>query len=189
MARLIAERQDVVAMLGEVFRRFGYEGTSIARITAATKLGKGSLYHFFPGGKDEMAEAVLAHIQDWFETEIFTPLEDDPPGQALEAMFVRIARYFHSGRRICLVGALALEETRDRFATAIHSYFSRWLTALSGALHRGGIDRPDADRLARDMIAGIQGAIILARALDDERQFTAMIDGMRRTIAAATPRI
>ena len=60
MARIVMERADVLPMLGEVFREHGFEGASLAAITARTGLGKGSLYHFFPGGKEEMAAAVLA---------------------------------------------------------------------------------------------------------------------------------
>jgi hypothetical protein len=29
-------------------------------------LGKGSLYHFFPGGKEDMAKAVLDEVAVWF---------------------------------------------------------------------------------------------------------------------------
>ncbi|MCX5494455.1 TetR/AcrR family transcriptional regulator [Kaistia dalseonensis] len=180
MARLIAERSDVVPVLAEIFRRYGFEGTSLARITEQTRLGKGSLYHFFPGGKEEMAEAVLAHIRDWFEAEIFRPLEEDPPDEAIEHMFASVDDYFRSGRRICLVGAFALEETRDRFAAAVGNYFERWLATLSTAHQRGGMDKETADRLARDTVAGIQGAIVLARALNDETHFTAVLKTLRR---------
>ena len=55
MARVIAEREDVIPLLGEVFRTYGFEGASLARISEGTKLGKGSIYHFFPGGKEEFA--------------------------------------------------------------------------------------------------------------------------------------
>ena len=51
---MVAERADTLPALAEVFREYGYEGTSLARITKATGLGKGSLYHFFPGGKAEI---------------------------------------------------------------------------------------------------------------------------------------
>jgi AcrR family transcriptional regulator len=179
MARLVAERQDVVPVLGEIFRRYGFDGTSIARVTEHTRLGKGSLYHFFPGGKDEMAEAVLAHIQDWFETNVFTPLDDRSPVEAIDAMFTAIDAYFRSGRRICLVGAFALEETRDRFATAVNGYFARWLAALSGALLRSGFGEDEAAPRAGHVIAGIQGGIVLARALDDSQHFSAMLGELR----------
>ena len=182
MARLVAERHDVVPVLGEIFRRYGFEGASIARITEGTKLGKGSLYHFFPGGKDEMAEAVLAHIRDWFEIEVFRPLEKDPPAEAIKRMFASVEDYFRSGGRICLVGAFALEETRDRFADTVSGYFGRWLSALADALQREGHRTADAHRLASSTVAGIQGAIILARALDDEEQFNAILRTLHRTM-------
>jgi TetR/AcrR family transcriptional regulator, lmrAB and yxaGH operons repressor len=67
MARLVAERADTIAPLAEVFREHGYEGAGLALIGKATGLGKGSLYHFFPNGKEEMVRAVLGEIGQWFE--------------------------------------------------------------------------------------------------------------------------
>jgi AcrR family transcriptional regulator len=64
----------VLRALGEVFRAHGYEGASLTLITEATGLGKGSLYHLFPGGKEQMAAEVLADIDGWFELNIYAPL-------------------------------------------------------------------------------------------------------------------
>jgi TetR/AcrR family transcriptional regulator, lmrAB and yxaGH operons repressor len=178
MARLVAERDDVIPILGEIFRRYGFEGASIARITEQTKLGKGSLYHFFPGGKEEMAEAVLGSIRGWFEDEVFLPLERERPEIGITRMFERVEAYFCSGRRICLLGAFALEETRDRFAVAVRGYFERWISVLSDALCRNGMKEASAEELANDIVAGIQGAIVLSRALDDERRFSIVLKNL-----------
>ncbi|GGE06560.1 TetR family transcriptional regulator [Aureimonas endophytica] len=183
MARLVQERGDVVPLVAEVFRRYGFEGASLTRLTEGTKLGKGSLYHFFPGGKEEMAEAVLAHIGDWFETEVFRPLAEEPPARAIDAMFDKVETYFRSGRRICLMGAFALEETRDRFAAMVGSYFARWLAVLATALDRAGLAETPA--LAARIVAGIQGAIVLARALDDPACFHRVLGELR--LAARVP--
>lgn len=118
MARLVAERADVVPHLAEIFREFGFEGASLARIAARTGLGKGSLYHFFPGGKEEMAAAVLAHVDHWFETEIFSSLARDGGALAIAAMCDAVAAYFRSGRRVCLVGVFALDDA-EVFAQAM----------------------------------------------------------------------
>ena len=59
MPAALITREEAVARLGDVFREHGFEGTSLSVITAATGLGKGSLYNYFPGGKDEMAAAAL----------------------------------------------------------------------------------------------------------------------------------
>ena len=72
----VSPRAAVLPQLGEVFRAHGYEGASLSLITASTGLGKGSLYHLFPGGKAQMAKEVLTEIDQWFEREVFAPLRD-----------------------------------------------------------------------------------------------------------------
>ncbi|MCK0206497.1 TetR/AcrR family transcriptional regulator [Starkeya koreensis] len=174
MAREVAERADIVPVLAEIFREHGFAGASLALITARTGLGKGSLYHFFPGGKEEMAAAVLADIDGWFEREIYVPLRagEDADGArtSLAAMFTNVDAYFRSGRRSCLIGAFALGDTRGRFAVIIDGYFWRWQMALAGALARAGHASSPVD-LAEEVLVGIQGAIVLAQARDDEDVF------------------
>lgn len=180
MPRLVAERSDALPVLAEVFREHGYEGASLSLISKATGLGKGSLYHFFPGGKEEMAEAVLSEIDLWFENHVFAPLQETSrPDAAIAAMFDSVDGYFRSGRRVCLVGALALGDTRDLFAQAVKSYFARWVDALAGALTRTKRSPASARALAEEVVAGIQGAIVLARALDDPRAFSRALARMR----------
>ena len=179
MARLIAERADALPALGEVFREYGFEGASLARITQATGLGKSSLYHFFPGGKEEMLAATLAHIDDWFETNMFAPLRDDPPRAAIAAMFEATDAYFRSGRRVCLIGVIALADTRDAFAAPVRDYFRRWIEALASALERAGHAPDDAAARAEAVVAGLQGAITLARAMNDTAIFTRCLERLR----------
>ena len=128
--RSVYQREDVLPLVAGVFRELGYDGTSISRITEKTGLGKSSLYHFFPGGKEEMAAAVLAEVDSWFTLNIFTPLHEQAAASAIPAMWQAVESYFHSGQRICLLGAFALDETRDRFASTISRYFSRWILSL-----------------------------------------------------------
>lgn len=172
MPRIVAEKSDVVAAIAEVFREHGYEGASLSQITATTGFGKGSLYHFFPGGKEDMASHILAHIDHWFETEIFAPLRTGDAATAIARMMRSVETYFQSGNRICLVGAFALTGTRDRFATPIAGYFRRWISALEGALHRTGLNQPQASQRAETAVLAIQGALVLARALNDAAVFT-----------------
>lgn len=141
MARSYLERSDLVPQLAEIFRRYGYEGASIGVIAQETGAGRSSLYHFFPGGKEEMADAVLAQISDWFEVHIFAPLRERPAPQALAEMAAAVETYFRSGQRICLVGAFALDDVRSRFSGRIESYFARWGAALAECLQRGGVAR------------------------------------------------
>lgn len=173
MTRKFSERGEIVPVLAEIFREHGFAGASLSEITRGTGLGKGSLYHFFPGGKDEMGQAVLDDVANWFELNVFNPLrESEDPAVGIDHMFKATVRFFNSGRRICLVGSFALDDTRDRFATTIHSYFAAWITALDAALRRGGFEHRAARETAENIVAGIQGALVLARSQDDPRVFT-----------------
>ncbi|QHW32271.1 TetR/AcrR family transcriptional regulator [Paenibacillus rhizovicinus] len=182
MTRTVFEKADVIPLVAEVFRELGYEGASMSKITERTKLSKGSLYHFFPGGKEEMAAEILAHIDNWFVSNVFEPLERDEPHAAIQNMWREVDAYFRSGQRICLIGAFALDETRDRFASRIRLYFRRWIDACCAALVRAGASIEAAARLSEETIGRIQGALLLSRALNDETVF-------ERTLTALAERV
>lgn len=113
MPRIGAERPDIIAALAEVFREHGDDGATLA-FSKATGLGKGSLYHFFPGGKDEMMVAVLTDIDRWFEDKVFAQLRNrEDTANAISTMFEAVIAYFRSGRRVCLVGAGARPGARS----------------------------------------------------------------------------
>ena len=183
--KTVYEKSDVVPLIGEVFREFGYEGTSMSRITERTRLGKGSLYHFFPGGKEEMGRAVLAHVDAWFVEHIFEPLERGEPRHAIARMWQGVEEYFQSGNRICLIGAFALDDTRDRFGAVIRGYFVRWIDALGKALSRAGVDEVRAACLAEKVVGGIQGALVLSRALNSPEAFTRALARMVAEVDSA----
>lgn len=181
MAKQIAERSEVVAQLGEVFRTYGYEGASLARITEGTGMGKGSMYHFFPGGKEEMAEAVLANIDGWFREQVFQPLRScEDAQQGVARMFQAVGDYFQSGQRVCLVGLFALGLERDRFTERVQGYFAEWVDALAVALERGGRAQADARAAAEDVVSGIQGALVLARACNQPEMFMRTLERLQQ---------
>ena len=186
MVRQVAERSDTSPALANVFRTYGFDGASLAVITEHTGLGKGSLYNFFPRGKEEMAEAVLDEVAGWFRAEVFEPLraESVPPSQRVQSMFVTVADYFRSGQRICLFGAFALGEERSRFGTKVRTYFDEWTVALAAALAGAA----DSIGLAEEAVAGIQGAIVMSRALDDSAVYSRVTTKLEdRLVQALTP--
>lgn len=184
MPARIYDQKTIITRLGEVFRDHGFEGASMTEISKATGLGKGSLYHAFPGGKEQMAEAVLADIDQWFETNVFRPLADEEkrPLAAVQNMLDACETYFRNGGRVCLVGVFALGSTRDRFSHAIASYFHRWHDALRTCLSRANLNKRAADDLSEEILSRIQGGLIIARAFDDPSCFGREIDRLRNVL-------
>jgi TetR/AcrR family transcriptional repressor of lmrAB and yxaGH operons len=174
--RILTNRADAVPALAEVFREHGFEGASLSMLSKATGLGKGSLYNFFPGGKEEMMDAVLADIDQWFATTIFSPLEQArDPAATITAMVKDVTAYFQSGGRVCLIGSMCLGSSGDPFSSRVRSYFSRWISALAHCLEAGHLPSSLAMHLAEETVSGIQGAIVLARALSDEATFVRIV--------------
>jgi TetR/AcrR family transcriptional repressor of lmrAB and yxaGH operons len=173
---ILTNRADAVPALAEVFREHGFEGASLSTLSKATGLGKGSLYNFFPGGKEEMMDAVLADIDQWFATTIFSPLEQArDPAATITAMVKDVTAYFQSGGRVCLIGSMCLGSSGDPFSSRVRSYFSRWISALTHCLDVGHLPSSLAMHLAEETVSGIQGAIVLARALSDEATFVRIV--------------
>ena len=92
--------------------------------------------------------------------------------------------YFHSGDRICLVGVIALGASRDTFAGQVRDYFKRWNDALALVLRRSGLSASVARRRSTDALLTIQGALVLARALDDSRVFGQAMSEMTTRLLA-----
>jgi len=179
-----SDRADILASLAEVFRAHGYEGATLTLISEATGLGKGSLYNFFPRGKEQMADEVLAAIDLWFVDHIYTPLRKaSDPAKGIAAMYAATDAYFRSGQRVCLVGVVALGASRDLFGEKVKVYFVGWVDALAAALRRFGNEKGAARRKAEHAVLEIQGALVIARAFDDPKVFSrALKESERRLV-------
>ena len=117
-------------------------------------------------------EAVLADIDAWFRATIFISLEEaGDPVSAIRSMMAEVTAYFRSGGRVCLVGWIGLGSSGTAFAGRIRAYFARWVAALAACLEAGGVPPGQARTLAEEAVSGIQGAIILARALNEDAAF------------------
>jgi len=147
----------------------------MARIAKASGLGKASLYHYFPEGKVQMARAVLDWVRHWFDDNVFAPLESvHPPRQRIVSMLDSLAGYYEQGQCACLPALFALTAERELFSEQIQEFHGRWLQALAQTLTDSGLARDIAQRRAHDGLERIQGALVLARGMGDEKLFAAM---------------
>lgn len=163
MTRTRRSRDEVIPDLRDTFRRHGYDGASLNLISDATGLGRASLYHHFPGGKDEMVEAALDDVQAMVDTQIIAVLNTDAaPDARLAAMAKALSAYYQDGRLGCLCATLAL--TAPMYRDRVRKIFERWEAALSRLAVEEGLDQLAANRAAEAALASIQGALVLAAA-------------------------
>ncbi|WP_287128325.1 TetR/AcrR family transcriptional regulator [Candidatus Cyanaurora vandensis] len=178
-------REEVVARLVPVFRRYGYEGASLAELAKATGLGRSSLYHYFPGGKEDMARAALESLGGWLEQHLLTPLRGPGlPAERLDQAVIALGQLYGNGKEACLLGMLVHGESRHLFQTQLRDSFLALITALAALMAETGIAPPMAHRRAEEAVVRIQGALILAGGLGDEAPFQRVLQSLKVDLLA-----
>lgn len=165
-------KETYIPCLLQLFRRYGYDGATLAKISEATGLGKASLYHHFPGGKDEMVEAVLDYLERWMEQNVLQQLKTaDEPRSRLQQMCDRLTDVYEAGKQPCLSAILLLGSARDVFHNRVQVIYQRWIDAIATVLIDAGMDETLAQQRGEDALIAIQGSLILAQGLDNPAPF------------------
>lgn len=176
-------RAEILERLSDTFRQRGYDGASLADIAAATGLGKSSLYHYFPGGKGEMAAAVLGHLAGQLEAGLFAPMETPAsPARRLSAMIETLDAFYDGGKRACLLERLTASADRASFQRPLSAVFARWLAALERLCRDAGLTPAAARARAEDALVRLQGSLVLAAGTGDPTSFTRALATIRRTL-------
>ncbi len=173
---MASDKSEIVRKLFPVFRTFGYEGATLSRISAATGLGRASLYHHFPKGKQEMAQAILNYANQWFEATVLAPLRsDDEPIQRLVAMSENLSQFYNHGQNACILSTFTFGEGHDLFQAQVQQALKSWLDNLTEVLIEAGLSEEKAHQRAEDAVIQIQGALILARGFSSTEAFERII--------------
>ncbi|MFI0352919.1 TetR/AcrR family transcriptional regulator [Actinomadura sp. 9N407] len=147
----------------------GYFGTGLNEVIQAGKAPRGSLYHHFPGGKDQLIAEALAVSGEEIDT-LVRSLADDAPSATdlIEAVLDALAdRMEEAGyAKGCPIATVALEvaATNDPLQKVCAEVYEAWQRALADRLVVDGHAPDHADDLACSLLALIEGALVLARA-------------------------
>jgi TetR/AcrR family transcriptional regulator, lmrAB and yxaGH operons repressor len=187
-ARLLP-KPEVVARLTAVFRRHGYDGATLSLLSEATGLGKASLYHHFPGGKEDMALAVLERVEAWVQAQIVQPLRGPGvPRERLGRMIKAIDELYAGGREGCLLNALSLGSARATFQERLRRAFKTWIGAIAAVLADAGLKAEEATRRAEDAVLRIEGALVVGAGLGSPAPFRRLIQALPdELLAGARP--
>ncbi|AWH17992.1 TetR family transcriptional regulator [Stenotrophomonas sp. ZAC14D2_NAIMI4_7] len=168
--------QRVIDAAAQMLARVGLNATSIREVTKLADAPLGSTYHHFPGGKQELLAKATTLAGDKVEALLLELLRDGAvPGlERFLAMWrERLLRsQFRAG---CPVLAAAVEEPVEAVASqpraAAAEVFARWQGHLAQALISDGHAPEQAAGLASLVIASVEGAVAMSRALQDIAPF------------------
>ncbi|WP_051335546.1 TetR/AcrR family transcriptional regulator [Methylocapsa acidiphila] len=180
-----SSRDEIILRLFELFRRAGYEGVSIGEISRATGLGKSSLYYHFPGGKADMAAAVVAFAKQWMDAHVFATLRGPGPlKDRVAAMLTAIGALYDGGAAPCLVASMMLSRGTSPSEADVGALIRDWIDAVATALRESGISANEAGERAAAAIITIEGALIVARATERLDIFRDAIERVRKILMA-----
>ena len=181
-----ASKDEIVSRLFTVFRDRGFEGASLADLSRATGLGRSSLYHYFPEGKQEMAEAVLTRAQAVIEAQIFqTALAPEALRIRVRKIVSALEQTYSGGRTPCVLGQLATASLGPPARASLRDSLERWTVAIAKLARDSGMKEVLAREFAEDWIARLQGALIVQAANGStsafERTLKALLDLAKAT--------
>jgi AcrR family transcriptional regulator len=163
-------KDRIIASSAELFRRQGYTGTGVKQIAATASAPFGSLYHFFPGGKEQLGEEAIRSSGALY-LQLFQTIALQAP-DALTA----VADFFSGAARTlretdyadaCPIATVALEvaSTNEPLRLATADVFETWIDGASAYFAAAGI-APDAARaLAFSMLSLLEGGFVFSRAM------------------------
>jgi TetR/AcrR family transcriptional regulator, lmrAB and yxaGH operons repressor len=172
MAHSQVSDEELLAKILQVFRTYGYEGATLTRLSDVTGLEKASLYHRFPGGKQDMVRAVVESVNEWFAENIIGPLAaKGSPADRLQFVINRLREFYRGGRNSCLLDTLSLPAVEGRLNKALRESLQAWLKAFATIAWRSGYSKSAASDRAEEAVMKIEGSLVLARVLQDTKPF------------------
>lgn len=185
--RSAASRERFVEATEALLRERGLAGTGIQQVVARSGAPTGSLYHFFPGGKSQLAVEALrlhgARIRELLQAMFTTP---GPLPEQLRALFRTAAKGFDNagGAKGCAIGAVALDlgADDDEIRGVCQEIFDGWIDEVAPHLPWAG----EAARrsFAEMIVVALEGAFVLGRA---RRQGEAFLTAGEWLAAAVEP--
>lgn len=168
MAAPPKHRGAIVRAAATLFRRNGYAATGINEIAEVAGAPKGSLYHYFPDGKDQIGEAAVRFAGKGGVATLEKLEKEHRTAAAMMQAYCRLLAGWmtKSGFRDgCPIATTLLESAPQSEAIALagREAFAEWRAVIARALIRDGFSKQEARRLSTLAVSALEGSLILAR--------------------------
>ena len=176
----LSAREKIIPAIARVFRRFGYEAASLSLLSSETGLVRSSLYHFFPGGKEQMAAAVLDlaehHVREVFMQALVAP---GAPDRQVDKFIAKLTEYYEGGEIGCILSSLTLHDCPPAIAARVADLTEQWIAAIAAYLGARGDPPAQAQTKAEQAVRLIEGGLVLALATRQPRRFETSLQDLR----------
>jgi TetR/AcrR family transcriptional repressor of lmrAB and yxaGH operons len=186
----MSTREQIIETTSHLLEQQGYYATGLNQIVRESGAPKGSLYYYFPEGKEELTAEAIDRSARQFTTIIETELARyDDPAETIHRFMRGLAEHVEASE--CRGGApiatVALETAgrSDRLTAACQLAYSRYENAFAARFVASGFSAERAAQLAILIVAAIEGGIILSRTRRSATPLLAIADDLRDVVAAS----
>ncbi|MBE8362745.1 TetR/AcrR family transcriptional regulator [Leptospira borgpetersenii] len=165
----LSSRERLIQTTAQFLQEKGYYGTGLKDILKLSGTPSGSLYHYFPDGKEELTAAAIRSAGRRLEKQIETTIENHPDlYRALQEITSRLSqKLIDSGfQKGCPIATVVLEiaAESDRIQKVCSSIYFKWQNLLSAFLQRSEMKEDQVKPVSILLLAVIEGALVLCRA-------------------------
>ena len=161
-------RDRLLKTTARLLQRKGYHGTGLSEILRTSKTPKGSLYHYFTGGKDELVIAALEGEAKKLTDDLMDVMENSLD---LLAAMERVIDYFSQrliesdyqvGSPLAPV-AIEISNTHPHILAVCSRYYSEWEVVFSDKASKSGMPENKAEEFGRNFLIQLEGALLLSK--------------------------
>jgi TetR/AcrR family transcriptional regulator, lmrAB and yxaGH operons repressor len=157
--------------LAQVFRVAGFEGASLGALADGARLQRASLYHRFPDGKVQMAQAVMGRVRELFAHALAPMTDDADVAAGVVESGRRISAIYADGTLPCVLDTLTLSGAPESVRASAAGITGAWIDAMAAAAGRGGASTDAARAAAEEAFVRIEGSLVLSRLHGDPTAF------------------
>jgi TetR/AcrR family transcriptional regulator, lmrAB and yxaGH operons repressor len=181
-------RSRMVRSAAQLIRTRGFNAASFSEVVAASGAPRGSIYHHFPRGKEQLAEDAIRWTSDRaLKYQRSCPAKT--PARVLE-WFVDMWRQIvvaSGGAEGCVVAGVAVDSgSDDELIGLVRETFRVWVDLLAEQLAATGLARRRARPVAMAAVAGMEGALILCRAEGGSAPLETVAAELKRLVLPVT---
>jgi AcrR family transcriptional regulator len=185
-------KQRIVEASADLFMRQGYMGTGMKQIVAAADAPFGSLYHFFPGGKEQLGTEVIRVAGKHYELLVMAVIDASPDiVSGIRNAFLGAAEVLRQTdyADACPIATVALEvaSTSEPLREATAGVFESWLVAGTERFVAAGIPAARGRQLMTQVVSLLEGGFILSRATKDASHVEIVGEAAVALVRAALP--
>ncbi len=169
-------RQKILETAADLFKSQGYHATGLNQIIKESGAPKGSIYHYFPGGKEELAiESIKLAVQKVKDGLMDNLSQSSDPLKSIEELLKKMADEFdpHNPYHGLSISMLAMETSliSEPLRNACLEAFKTWEKIFYNKLIEGGFSPEDAEDLGMTIHFLLEGAVTLSLVRQDNKPF------------------